>query len=149
MGIASGSPLMYSNPDITMTNTGIPDTSVDWERTDRYSDAVRAKRYGETRGESDFAMLSARVTEALNQIALTSDPARRLAMAVEARGNLARWPFQNFGYRAADVSQLVSMLDEDKRMEQRRARDGDEAALHRRPVCLVNAWCHSENGFTC
>ena len=90
----------------------IPDTSVDWERTDRYSDAVRAKRYGETRGESDFAMLSARVTEALNQIALTSDPARRLAMAVEARGNLARWPFQNFGYRAADVSQLVSMLDE-------------------------------------
>ena len=90
----------------------IPDASVDWERTDRYSDAVRAKRYGETRGESDFAMLSARVTEALNQIALTSDPARRLAMAVEARGNLARWPYQNFGYRAADVSQLVGMLDE-------------------------------------
>jgi hypothetical protein len=90
----------------------IPDASVDWERTDRYSDAVRAKRYGETRGESDFAMLSARVTEALNQIALTSDPARRLAMAVEARGNLARWPYQNFGYRAEDVSQLVAMLDE-------------------------------------
>ncbi len=90
----------------------IPDASVDWDRTDRYSDAVRAKRYGETRGESDFAMLSARVTEALNQIALTSDPKRRLAMAVEARGNLARWPYQNFGYRAADVSQLVGMLDE-------------------------------------
>jgi len=90
----------------------IPDASVDWERTDRYSDAVRAKRYGETRGESDFTMLSARVTEALNQIALTSDPARRLSMAVEARGNLARWPYQNFGYRAADVSQLVGMLDE-------------------------------------
>ncbi len=90
----------------------IPDTSVDWERTDRYSDAVRAKRYGETRGESDFAMLSNRVTEALNQIALTKDPARRLAMAVEARGNLARWPYENFGYRAADVSQLVGMLDE-------------------------------------
>jgi len=90
----------------------IPDVSVDWERTDRYSDAVRAKRYGETRGENDFAMLSARVTEALNQIALTSDPARLLAIAVEARGNLARWPYQNFGYRAADVSQLVGMLDE-------------------------------------
>jgi hypothetical protein len=90
----------------------IPDNSVDWDRTDRYSDAVRAKRYGETRGESDFAMLSARVTEALNQISLTSDPARRLSMAVEARGNLARWPSQNFGYRAADVSQLVGMLDE-------------------------------------
>jgi hypothetical protein len=96
----------------TLQLISIPDASVDWERTDRYSDAVRAKRYGETRGDSDFAMLSARVTEALNQIALTSDPARRLAMAVEARGNLARWPYQNFGYRAADVSQLVGMLDE-------------------------------------
>jgi hypothetical protein len=90
----------------------IPETSVDWLRTDRYSQAVRAKRYGETRGESDFAMLSARVTEALNQIALTSDPARRLAMAIEARGNLARWPYDNLGYRAADVAQLVGMLDE-------------------------------------
>jgi hypothetical protein len=90
----------------------IPETSVDWLRTDRYSQAVRAKRYGETRGETDFALLSARVTEALNQIALTPEPERRLAMAVEARGNLARWPSQNFGYRAADVAQLVGMLDE-------------------------------------
>ena len=90
----------------------IPETSVDWLRTDRYSDAVRAKRYAETRGENDFALLSARVTEALNQITMTSDPARRLAMAVEARGNLARWPYDNFGYRAADVAHLVGMLDE-------------------------------------
>jgi hypothetical protein len=90
----------------------IPETSVDWLRTDRYSEAVRAKRYGETRGETDFALLSARVTEALNQIAMTPDPERRLAMAVEARGNLARWPSQNFGYRGADVAQLVGMLDE-------------------------------------
>ena len=90
----------------------IPQASVDWERTDRYSEAVRARRYAETRGETDFTLLSARVTEALNQIALTNDPVRRLAMAVEARGNLARWPSQNFGYRAADVGQLVGMLDE-------------------------------------
>jgi len=90
----------------------IPQASVDWDRTDRYSDAVRARRFAETRGESDFAGLSSRVTEALNQIALTSDPARRLAMALEARSNLARWPSENFGYRAADVGQLVGMLDE-------------------------------------
>ena len=96
----------------TLELVSIPQASVDWERTDRYSDAVRARRYGETRGETDFTLLSARVTEALNQIALTNDPARRLAMAVEARGNLARWPSQNFGYRAADVGQLVGMLDE-------------------------------------
>src|SRR3954471_19939744 len=90
----------------------IPETSVDWLRTDRYSQSVRAKRYGETRGETDFTLLSARVTEALNQIALAPDPAQRLAMAVEARGNLARWPYENFGYRGTDVAELVAMLDQ-------------------------------------
>jgi len=105
-------PLGDPSKSPTLQLISIPETSVDWLRTDRYSQAVRAKRYAETRGESDFAALSARVTEALNQIALTSDPARRLAMAVEARGNLAKWPAENFGYRAADVSQLVGMLDE-------------------------------------
>ena len=34
MGVSSGSPLMYSNPAITMTNTGIPDTSVGDEDAD-------------------------------------------------------------------------------------------------------------------
>ena len=90
----------------------IPESSVDWGRTDRYAQAVRARRYGETRGELDFALLGARVAEALNDIALTPNPARRLAMALEARGNLARWPTENFGYRAADIGQLVGMLDE-------------------------------------
>jgi hypothetical protein len=98
------------SPELQLVS--IPEGSVDWERTDRYSEAVRARRYGETRGETDFTLLSGRVTEALNQIALTNDPVRRLAMALEARGNLARWPSQNFGYRAADVGQLVGMLDE-------------------------------------
>jgi hypothetical protein len=96
----------------TLELVSIPQASVDWERTDRYSDAVRARRYAETRGENDFAGLSSRVAEALNQITLTSDPSRRLAMAVEARGNLARWPADNYGYRAADVAQLVNLLDE-------------------------------------
>jgi hypothetical protein len=90
----------------------IPESTVDWKRTDEYSNAVRAKRYGETRGDTDFAMLSVRLTEALNQITMTPDPARRLAMAKEARSNLARWPSENFGYRAAEVAQLTGMLDE-------------------------------------
>lgn len=90
----------------------IPQGSVDWERTERYADAVRARKYGETRGEADFAILGARVVEAMNQIAATEDPVRRLAMANEARRNLLRWPAENFGYRAADVAQLAGMLDE-------------------------------------
>jgi hypothetical protein len=73
---------------------------------------VRAQRYGETRGENDYAMLTARLTEALNDIALAPDPARRLAMAREARSTLARWPAENYGYRATEVAHLTSMLDD-------------------------------------
>jgi hypothetical protein len=90
----------------------IPQSAVDWPKTDRYSDAVRGRRYAETRGEADFALLGARVVEALNQIALTEDPVRRLAMAREARQNLLQWPVDNFGYRAAEVADLTKMLDE-------------------------------------
>ncbi len=90
----------------------IPQSAVDWERTERYSESVRARRFGETRGEAEFALLSARVVEALNMISLTDDPARRLAMALEARQNLVRWPAENFGYRGDEVAQLSTMLDE-------------------------------------
>lgn len=96
----------------TLQVVSIPQATVDWDRTERYANAVRARRYGETRGEADFALLGARVVEALNQISLTDDPARRLAMATEARHNLMRWPAENFGYRAEDVADLASMLDE-------------------------------------
>ena len=90
----------------------IPESTVDWQRTDEYSNAVRAQRYGETRGETDYAMLTARLTEALNDIALIKDPSRRLAMAREARASLVRWPSENFGYRAADVAHLTGILDD-------------------------------------
>lgn len=90
----------------------IADTAVDWGRTEEYTEAVRARRYAETRGEEDFAILSNHVASALNEVALTKDPVRRLEMAEEARKNLAEWPKQNFGYRAADVRQLLWMFDD-------------------------------------
>ncbi|HXG56789.1 MAG TPA: hypothetical protein VNJ03_15535 [Vicinamibacterales bacterium] len=90
----------------------IPERSVDWLQTDDYAIAVRAKRYADTRGEDDFAMLAGQVTGALKDIALAPDAKRRVAMAEEARRNLAAWPAANHGYRAADVAQLVSMLDD-------------------------------------
>ena len=89
----------------------VPADKVDWPRTDEYAMAVRAKRYAETQGEDDYTMLAARVTTALNDIHLAPDPKRRAAMAEEARRNLAAWPAANYGYRAADVAQLVEMLD--------------------------------------
>jgi len=105
-------PVGELEPSPSLQLVSIAESMIDWPRTDEYTHAVRAKRYGETSGENDFAMLANRVVEALNQIALAPDPARRLSMALEARGNLLAWPAQNFGYRASDVAQLSGMLDE-------------------------------------
>lgn len=90
----------------------IPETSIDWARTDEYAYAARAKRYAETRGEIDFTRLSNEVAQALNQVAHTPDPAQRLALADAARKMLGEWPARNYGYRASDVAQLASLLDE-------------------------------------
>jgi hypothetical protein len=99
-----------SGPSLQLVT--ISQSDVDWEQTDRYTQAVRAKRYADTRGEEDYALLGARVTQALNDVALTPDPKRRLEMAEEARRNLVQWPSQNYGYRAADVAQLAALFDE-------------------------------------
>src|SRR5687768_6935646 len=96
----------------TLQLVSIDASAVDWDRTEQYTLAVRARHYAATRGDNDFALLGNRVTEAMNDITLTTDPVRRLAMAEEARRNLARWPSENYGYRASEVAQLVSMLDE-------------------------------------
>jgi hypothetical protein len=85
---------------------------VDWDRTDRYVRAMRARRYAETNGERDFESLSVAVARALNEVALTKDPARRLALATDVRRVLAAWPGAHYGYRASDVVQLSSLMDD-------------------------------------
>jgi hypothetical protein len=97
-------------PDLRLVS--VSDSSVDWTRTEEYAEAVRATRYAETRGEQDFAKLSADVARTLNAVALTKDPRRRLEIANEARQLLAGWPAKNHGYRAKDVAQLATLLDE-------------------------------------
>lgn len=90
----------------------IPESLVDWQRTDEYTLAVRAAQFAATVGPHQFAMLGNRVTEALNEIRLIEDPARQLAMAEEVRRNLAKWPEENFNYRADDVARMVDLVDE-------------------------------------
>lgn len=90
----------------------IRESAVDWQLTDRYADAARAKHYAMTRGEDDFNLLSNDVARALNEVALTDDPAKRVALADQARQQLAEWPASHFGYRAADVAQLSTLLDD-------------------------------------
>jgi hypothetical protein len=90
----------------------IPAESVDWERTDAYSDSVRATKYAATRGPDDLALLGQAVSRALNEISLTPDPNRRVAMAVEARQNVTRWAAEHFGYQAQRVADMAMLFDD-------------------------------------
>src|SRR5512135_566640 len=49
-----------SNPDALQV-VSLPDSVVDWNRTDRYTDAVRYRLYAMTRGEEAYAALTGAV----------------------------------------------------------------------------------------
>jgi hypothetical protein len=101
-----------STADPPLQLIDIPADRVDWTRTDRYADTARAARYTVTQGESDYTALNNAVSRALNDVAFTSDPARRLAIVEDARKTLAEWPETHFHYRIGDVRQMLGMLDE-------------------------------------
>jgi hypothetical protein len=90
----------------------IADADVDWERTDAYARAARAQRYAETRGEADFARLTREVAGTLHQVGLVSDSAQRLALAEQARRQLVDWPRLHHRYRAEEIAQLATSLDQ-------------------------------------
>ena len=76
-------------------------------RRRRPHDALR-----QTKAEDDYAALSNQVATTLNQVAHTPDPVQRLAIVEEARRTLADWPENHYGYRQAEVRQMLSLLDE-------------------------------------
>jgi hypothetical protein len=90
----------------------LPETLVDWPRTEAYAEAARAKQFAETRGEEEFARLGDRVAGTLSEIAYTEAPLERLALAERARQMLTAWPGEHFGYRAAEVAKLAGVLDD-------------------------------------
>jgi hypothetical protein len=90
----------------------VPAETVDWPRTDRYSASVRHHHYAATRGEDDFAVLSAEVAAVLNEIGFTSDRTKALQIADDARRMLAAWPAAHYGYRAEDVRDIIALIDE-------------------------------------
>ena len=105
MPLAPGS----DSPDLHLVS--LPVARVDLARSERYADEVRAARYAATNGETDFARLSQDVASALNQIALISDPSERLKTAERARQALRDWPGARHGYRAAEVQEIIGVLD--------------------------------------
>ncbi len=85
---------------------------VDWERTDRYSQAVRATQYAGTRGDAEFAAMSDRVARMLTDITITPGATSKLALAERARRELAAWPAAHHGYKSDEVRQMLGVLDE-------------------------------------
>jgi hypothetical protein len=92
--------------------TTLAAADVDWERTNRYTESVRAAHYAATRGEADFAAVSAVVARTLSDVAITPGPVNQLALAEKARAQLAAWPGEHFNYRADEVRQTLALLDE-------------------------------------
>jgi len=98
------------NPPLHLVN--LPAARVDWDRTNRYAANARMTHYVQTQAENDYAALSNQVATTLNDIARTPDPAQRLAIVERARRTLAEWPETHYGYRRAEVQQMLSLLDE-------------------------------------
>lgn len=97
-------------PDLQLVT--VPAARVDWAKTERYAHSVRAVHYAATRAENDYAAFSNQVAAVLTSVAKEPDPGRRLALAEAARSALAEWPRRHYGYRAAEVQQMLGLLDE-------------------------------------
>src|SRR3954451_20469441 len=91
-------------PQLQLIN--IPSDTVDWERTLNYAESVRSSRYLATRAESDYALLSSEIEQVLNDVGVTDDPARRLAIVEKARRTLAEWPAAHYNYKRDEIQQM-------------------------------------------
>jgi hypothetical protein len=89
----------------------LPSSVVNWETTEEYSQATRYAQYVASRGEADFAVLTGEVARALNEIGLAKDPTRKLQIAEQTRRIVTAWPLDHYGYRSADVNDILSLLD--------------------------------------
>ena len=90
----------------------IAETDIEWERTNAYAQAARARRYVQTRGDADFAQLTREVADTLYRVGSVNDPAQRLAIAEAARRQLVEWPRTHYGYRAGELADMTVWLDQ-------------------------------------
>src|SRR5262245_2074072 len=105
-------PTSASDTDPQLQLVNLAADHVDWDRTMRYADSVRAARYVATQAEAQYAMLTAEIGQAINDVQLTNDPVKRLEIVERARRTLADWPSHHFNYKQAEIEHMVSLLDE-------------------------------------
>jgi hypothetical protein len=99
-------------PDAPLELVDLAADLVNWTRTDQYAYSARADHYLATRAEDDYTVLANSVARTLNAVAFAPDAASRLKIVESARQALADWPRTHYGYRAADVRQMLGMLDD-------------------------------------
>jgi hypothetical protein len=99
-----------TEPQLQLVN--IAAEHVDWDRTTRYAESVRSARYVATQGETQYAMLTAEIGQAINDVQLTADPVKRLEVVERARRTLAEWPARHYNFKQAEIGHMVSLLDE-------------------------------------
>jgi hypothetical protein len=105
-------PTQLSSDPVELHLVNIPSQRVDWPRTERYAESVRAAAYAVSRGDADFATFSSEVARTLSEVSKVDDPGVRLATAERARQTLADWPATHYGYRNAEVREALGVLDE-------------------------------------
>jgi hypothetical protein len=94
------------NPELHLIN--ISAERIDWRKTVDYAESARAARYLATRAETDYALLTSRVEQMLNSVALTSDAKRRLTIVEGARKVLADWPPDHYNYKLDEIEQTLT-----------------------------------------
>ncbi len=87
-------------------------TAVDWVRTDAYRDALRRVQMDRSSGERAYAAFTEDVAATLRDVALLPDPLQRIRRLELARAELARWPAAHHGYRADEVAETLSVVDD-------------------------------------
>lgn len=96
----------------TLQLVSLPLDVVDLDRTAAYAIAMRSARYAATRGESDYAAITAEVERSVSRLVDVKDPKERLRLAEEAKRKLLNWSRANYHYRSADIRKLAGLFDD-------------------------------------
>jgi len=88
----------------------LPTEEVDLDRTVAYANALRGAHYAATRGEAEFAEMTAELSRTLDTLPGITDPGERLNVAEQAHERMRDWRRRSYGYRADDVEALEQLF---------------------------------------
>lgn len=90
----------------------VPATQIDWARTDAWLADVRRARAKQNDAERAYTVFTDDIAAELSDVARASDPAERIRRLEAIRARVKAWPAAHDGYRAEDVAQTLSVIDD-------------------------------------